>query len=196
MTSADYFEVFGLPRKLGVNLDELQQRFYELSRKYHPDVSMRATPAEQAENLERSALINRAYRALRDPITRVEYLIGLEEGGNPGIQPKAPANLLEEILEIQETLTDAKADGVDETARQKLREERQRLAQRREEEEQALFALAREWDTAEDSNGEKKRLLDRFKQHLAARAYFTTVINDLDEALGEETRTNVSHRRH
>ena len=196
MTGLDYFSLFGLPRKLAIDLEELQHRFYELSRQHHPDFFMSAAPDEQARVLEQSALINRAYRALRDPISRIEYLIDLEEGGG-GVQPKAPMDLLEEILELQEMLAKAKAEGIDEAACRRLIEERQRLSDRRAEEEQALLALAREWDAIpEERNGDGRTLLERFKQHLATRAYLGTVIDDLSEALGEETHTNVSHRRH
>ncbi len=198
---ADYFKVFELPRKLGIDLDELQRRFYELSRRVHPDFFQTATPAEQARSLERSAVINRAYRTLRDLVSRVEYLIQLEEGretkeGATGIKPKAPTDLLEEMLEIQEALQEAKAGGLDGPKRQHLRDVQARLAERRKSEEASLLDLAREWDTAVDGNGDRKGLLDRMKQALAARAYLNTVINDLSEALGEETHTHVSHRRH
>ncbi|HLC42866.1 MAG TPA: Fe-S protein assembly co-chaperone HscB, partial [Methylomirabilota bacterium] len=108
MTSSDYFSLFALPRKLEIDLEELERRFYDLSRRHHPDFFMSAAPDEQARALERSALINRAYRTLRDPISRMEYLIDIEGGGDAAIQPKAPMDLLEEILALQEMLTEAK----------------------------------------------------------------------------------------
>src|SRR6266481_4595997 len=77
---SDYFTVFGLPRKLAVDAPTLQRRFYELSREHHPDFHHGAEAARQAEALAASAQVNRAYRALRDPLARVEYLIALEEG--------------------------------------------------------------------------------------------------------------------
>jgi len=197
----DYFEVFGLPRKLGIDLEELQRRFYELSRRVHPDFFQTATPAEQALSLGQSALINRAYRTLRDLVPRVEYLIQLEEGretreGDTGIKPKAPMDLLEEMLEVQESLQEAKAGGLDEATRRRLSGEQARLVERRAAEEAALQAVAREWDASLDRDGDRKELLDRMKEVLATRAYLNTVINDLSAALGEETHTNVSHRRH
>lgn len=198
---ADYFEVFGLPRKLTIDPDELQRRFYELSRRVHPDFFQAATPAEQAGSLERSALINRAYRTLRDLVPRVAYLIQLEEGretreGDTGIKPKAPMDLLEEMLEVQEALQEAKAGSLDGATRQRLRVEQARLGERRAAEEATLLALAREWDAMAAGDGNRKRLLERMKETLAARAYLNTVINDLSEALGEETHRDVSHRRH
>src|SRR2546425_8071413 len=76
----DHFEVFGLPRRLAIDTAELQRKFYELSRRHHPDFHQTAPPEEQARALEASARLNAAYRALRDPILRVEYLVRLEEG--------------------------------------------------------------------------------------------------------------------
>ncbi|MFQ5827749.1 MAG: Fe-S protein assembly co-chaperone HscB [Candidatus Methylomirabilia bacterium] len=197
----DYFEVFGFARKLGIDQGELQRRFYELSRRVHPDLFQTATPAEQAWSLERSALINRAYRTLRDPVSRAEYLILLEEGwetreGDSGIKPKAPQDLLEEMLEIQEALQEAKAGGLDEATRQRLQEERVRLERRRADMETTLLALAREWDEALETNGDRHGFLDRMKEALAVRAYLNTVIIDLSDALQGQTEGHVSHRRH
>jgi molecular chaperone HscB len=196
----DYFAVFGLPRKLTVDTEALRRRFYELSRVHHPDFHQAADETAQAEALARSALVNRAYRALRDPIARVEYLIALEEGrdtreGADG-RPKAPRDLLEEMLEVQEALEEARSGGMDEPARGRLREERSRLAARRQAEEAALVARAGEWDAALDAGAERGPLLAWFKERLAARAYLRTVIDDLGEALGEDQDQHVSHRRH
>src|SRR2546421_1288557 len=113
----DHFEVFGLPRRLAVDTAELQRKFYELSRRYHPDFHQAAPPEEQVRALEASAGLNAAYRTLRDPIARIEYLVRLEEGRDTKegatVKPKAPPELLEEMFEIQEALAEAKAGGPD-----------------------------------------------------------------------------------
>jgi len=92
--AVDHFEVFGLPRRLGIDTAELQRKFYELSRRGHPDFHQGETPERQAEILEASARLNAAYRALRDPLARIEYLVRLEEGRNTRegatVKPKAP----------------------------------------------------------------------------------------------------------
>ena len=197
---SDYFKVFGLPRKLQVDLDALQRRFYELSRQHHPDFHQGAGAAAQARTLEASALVNRAYRALRDPVARVEYLIALEEGREvreeTSARPKAPMDLLEEMLEVQEALAEAKSAGVTDETAGRLRTERQRLEDRRKAEEAALIAGHAEWDAALDAGAERTPLLAGFKQRLAARAYLRTVIDDLTQALGEDEGSHVAHRRH
>jgi molecular chaperone HscB len=197
---SDYFDVFGLPRKLQVDLDALQRRFYELSRRHHPDFHQGADAAAQARTLEASALVNRAYQALRDPVARVEYVIALEEGREvreeTSARPKAPMDLLEEMLEVQEALEEAKSAGVTDETAGRLRAERQRLEDRRTTEEAGLIAGHAEWDAAVDAGADRKPLLARFKQRLAARAYLRTVIDDLTEALGDDEGSHVAHRRH
>jgi molecular chaperone HscB len=196
----DYFEVFGLPRKLSLDLQELQRRFYDLSRRHHPDFHQTADAEAQAAVLEASALVNRAYRTLRDPISRVEYLIALEEGREireeTSAKPRPPMDLLEEMLEVQEALEEAKSGGLTAEVAARLRAERERLEARWRAEETAVIDGAAEWDGAVDRLADRAPLLDRFKQRLAARAYLRTVIDDLSQALGEDVETHVAHRRH
>jgi molecular chaperone HscB len=195
---SDYFEVFGLPRKLRIDEEALRQRFYELSRRHHPDFHQLAAQAEQAEALAQSALVNRAYRALRDPIARVEYLIALEEGRTDAApaKPVAPRELLAEMLEVQEALEDAKTSGLDDETRARLRGERRRLVERRAATEAGIVRRGADWDAAVDEGVDRAPLLAWFKQALATRAYLRTVIDDLGQALGEEPDVHVAHRRH
>jgi len=196
----DYFTVFGLPRKLTVDADALQRRFYELSREHHPDFQQGTDAVRQAEALARSALVNRAYRALRDPLPRVEYLIALEEGREvregASEKPKAPRELLQEMLEVQEALEEARAAGMTGEGADRVREERARLEARYAAEAEAIAGRAAEWDRLVDGGGDRKPLLEWFKQRLATRAYLRTVIDDLSDALGEREEDHVPHRRH
>jgi molecular chaperone HscB len=194
----NYFEVFGLERRLGVDVEALQRRFYELSRRHHPDFHQAAAPAEQAKALEASALVNAAYRTLRDPLARIDYLVRLEEGretrAGADVKPKAPAELLAEMFEIQESLQEAKAGGVDAEGRTALAAQRDRLrARQRDEEARLTGPLSANWDAA--APADRPRLLAAFKEGLATRAYLRTVIDDLNAVLdGQET--HVAHHRH
>src|ERR1700736_5734027 len=103
----DYFSFFGLPRRIGVDGSDLERRFRALSRQFHPDYFYNATPAERRASLERSSYLNDAYRTLRSPIARIEYLLKLE-----GFAPKGPEEaskevpgaLLEEVFALNEEL--------------------------------------------------------------------------------------------
>ena len=198
----DHFEVFGLPRRLAIDAAELQRKFYELSRRGHPDYHQDAPPERQAEILEASARLNAAYRALRDPIARIEYLVRLEEGRETRegatVKPKAPPELLEEMFEIQEALQEAHSgqpDGLAAGARETLGAQRERLRARHEQEESRLRGpLSQAWDAA--GPAERAGALTAFKESLAVRAYLRTVIDDIDQALGGSPEGYVSHRRH
>src|ERR1700746_640173 len=111
----DYFTFFGLPRKLNLDVAALEKDFYELSRKLHPDLNARAGSQEQEWSLQQSSLLNDAYRTLRDPIKRTEYLLKLEgvelEEQSKSATEKAratgevkkqivPPDLLEEVFEL------------------------------------------------------------------------------------------------
>ncbi len=200
----NFFEVFGLPRKLAVDPAELQRRFYALAREHHPDFHQSAPPEERARVEETSALVNAAYRTLRDPIARIDYLVRLEEGretreGDPA-KPAAPPALLQEMFEIQEVLADAKAGDLDDATRTTLAQQRASLCTRLADEEARLTGpLSVRWDAAGPT--ERPAALAAFKEALATRAYLRTVIDDLAQALGEEDSTReedkrVAHRRH
>ena len=199
----NHFEIFGLERKLGIDAAALQRRFYELSRRHHPDFHQAAPADEQARVLEASARVNAAYRTLRDPIKRVQYLVRLEEGGESaaeaaetdGRKEAAPPDLLAEMFEMQEALQEARLGGLDDATRATLIEQRDALIERRAAEEaQITGPLSEAWDRA--GSDERPKLVARFKAALARRAYFRTVIDDLDGALAGSGEGHVSHHRH
>ena len=204
----NYFEVFGLGRTLAIDAAELQRRFYELSRQHHPDFHQGASAAEQVLTLETSARVNAAYRALRDPIARVEYLVRLEEGREPepvdtsgrakegnAVKPKAPPELLEEMFEIQEALQEGRAGGLDDATRATLVAQRERLVARRVAEESRIIGeLSTTWDAA--TAADRPKALAALEAALATRAYLRTVIDDLGAALGGAEDEHVAHHRH
>ena len=100
----DYFTCMRLPRLLTIDEKQLEQTFYELSRTFHPDFYSTKEESEKNISLGNSALVNTAYRTLKDPIQRAEYLIRLEAGAVKEIRTSPPADLFDEILELQEDL--------------------------------------------------------------------------------------------
>ncbi len=111
----DYFSFFGLPRKLDLDLTALERDFYRLSRNLHPDLFGRASAREQQWSLEKSSQLNDAYRTLKDPIARTEYLLRIEgvrleeqsqaatheaRAAGKGKKQAVPPDLLEEVFEL------------------------------------------------------------------------------------------------
>jgi len=113
----DYFTFFGLRRRLRLDVKDLEQRFRALSRLFHPDYFHNAAPTERLASLERSSYLNDAFRTLRDPMARLEYLLKLE-GFTPkeshDSTTKVPQGLLEEVFGLNEELEaiqDMRAEG-------------------------------------------------------------------------------------
>ena len=111
---ADYFSFMGLERSMRLDLKKLEGAFYTLSRKYHPDFYQNKSEEEKSLSLEKTALLNNAFRVLKDPVLRMEYLLDLECPIPEKERTKPPTALLQEIFDIQETLESyrqAKATG-------------------------------------------------------------------------------------
>src|ERR1035437_876706 len=116
----DYFSVFGLEPKLNLDLPALEHEFHRLSRKLHPDRFARALDNEKQWSLADTALLNDAYRTLKDPLRRTEYLLKLlgaelraEDDRQKGKSAGAPADLLEEVFELNMQLEEMRAARAD-----------------------------------------------------------------------------------
>jgi len=194
---SDYFTCFGLPRLLSIDAQALETKFYELSRAFHPDFFQRKTDAEQAISLDNSALLNTAYRTLKDPIRRAEYLVQLEAGSVKDIRTSPPADLFEEILELQEDLDEFRTVSSDDQTserdrlRTKLMGKREHLEQRQQAMEADLFSLFTKWDRLQMQDdhdqalrAEKNATLKQMREILSNRTYLRNIANDLVATIG------------
>jgi len=204
----DYFSFFGFPRKLNLDAGALEKEFYALSRRLHPDLFAQANPEERAFSLEQSSMLNDAYRTLKDPIKRTEYLLRLEgvelEEQSKQATEKAratgelkkqvvPPDLLEEVFELNLHLEELRTQeklGEDDPA---LLEEIGKAKLSLEEKYDALFnELKNEWNnwdklvdsgTANETDAERKKILDRMLNILNRRNYVRNLVRDVNEAM-------------
>ena len=205
---ADYFTFFGFPRKLNLDTAALEKEFYALSRKLHPDVFGQAQEQERSWSLEQSSMLNDAYRTLKDPIKRTQYLLRLEgielEEQSKQATEKArasgelkkqvvPPDLLEEVFELNMHLEELRAQkkmGEDDPA---LLEEIGKAKLSLEEKYDALLnQLKNEWnnwdravDTATENNGtidNRQSILDKMVDILNRRNYIRNLVRDVNEA--------------
>jgi molecular chaperone HscB len=208
----DYFTFFGLPRKLNVDVAALEKDFYELSRRLHPDLNARAGSQEQEWSLEQTSLLNDAYRTLKDPIKRTQYLLHLEgvalEEQSKSATEKAratgevkkqivPPDLLEEVFELNMELEELRANkkmGEDDPALLK------EIAGKKVDLESKYDALFDElkthwnaWDQLMDGEArgqavteeDRKRVRDKMVDVLNRRNYIRNLVRDVNEALEE-----------
>ena len=214
--SVDYFTFFGLPRKLDLDVATMERDFYELSRKLHPDLNARAGSQEQEWSLQQSSLLNDAYRTLKDPIKRTQYLLTLEgveleeqsksateQARSSGEVKKqiVPPDLLEEVFELNMQLEELRAQkkmGEDDPA---LIEE---IGQQKFELEEKQDALLRdlqnqwkEWDgmIQREHNGqpvseeERKQERDKMVDVLNRRNYIRNLVRDVNEVFEKISST-------
>ncbi|MCA9464433.1 MAG: Fe-S protein assembly co-chaperone HscB [Nitrospira sp.] len=192
----DYFACFQIPRRLNIDEQQLERTFYELSRTFHPDFYSTKDDAEQTISLGNSAFLNSAYRTLKDPIQRVEYLIRLEAGAVKDIRSSPPADLFEEILELQEDvesfreLAQQNDSPTYQQLREKLQQERMHLEQREGELESSLREKFTNWDRllseeapSNQHREEKTKVLREMQEILSNRTYVRNIIADLTETI-------------
>jgi molecular chaperone HscB len=188
----DFFSVFGLEPKLNLDLAALEREFHRLSRKVHPDRFARAAENERQWSLADTALLNDAYRTLKDPLSRTEYLLKLESS-EPSTSPegeaqrgaRAPADLLEEVFELNMQIEEMRAAR---KTSDKAQELAAGLQQAREKFTGLLDAVDRElreqwqvWDAGDSAARQAAQkamlaLLDR-------RRYLSNLVRDVNEVL-------------
>jgi molecular chaperone HscB len=199
-----YFSIFGLPPKLTIDPAALERDFYKLSRKLHPDLYARKGAEEQAWSLRQSSLLNDAYRTLRDPVTRTAYLLKLEgmhvEDENAqstdtaardakAKQNRVPADLLEEVFELNMQLEEMRANlkmGEDDPAlRGNLERAQRQFKSMLDSVDIDLRDAWTTWDAALDANDAATK--DKQKNAMLAlldrRSYLRNLLREVESVL-------------
>jgi molecular chaperone HscB len=189
--AVDYFAIFGLPRKLWIEMSALEQKFLQMSWKLHPDNFVNASEPERELSLKRSSELNDAYRTLRDPIARVEYLLGIEGARKEGEhKQQAPPELLEEVFELNESLDELRearqAGGNLAALKSRLEAAEKNFQEKLGEVDAQLQGVAREWDAAlEADTAECKKVMARLNELLNRRSYIRNLVANVAKELAE-----------
>ena len=195
-----YFEFLGVPRKLNLEAGDLESRFRTLSRQFHPDYFYNATPAERRASLDRASYLNDAYRTLRQPVSRIDYLLSIEgmhaQTAKPGGTGRAsdaaavPPALLEEVFSLNEELDEIRelrGDGAPESEwRARLEQAREPIDARRREHEAELEALAAKWDRLVDERaGDSQRgpVLQALRERMLERNYINNLLAGIEREI-------------
>jgi molecular chaperone HscB len=168
-----FYEALGLEPKLAIDLDDLQKRFYDRSRQWHPDRFSRASSEEKQRSEEMTAMLNDAFRALREPVSRAEYF--LRESGLE-LSKDAPPELLEEVFELNMALEELR--GGDESARPQLAAAQERFAGMQGDADASLAGLFARYDAMSDPAA-----LDQIRAVLNRRKYVSNLLRDVEKEL-------------
>lgn len=195
-----YFDIFGLPRKLNLDLPALEKQFYRFSRKLHPDVYARSSEEEQQWSLAQASLLNDAYRTLKNPVERTKYLLRLEgvqfeddrhQGDGAANPSKVPADLLEEVFELNMQLEELrmtqKMGEDDPQLRGDLMRSKSQFVEQLSSLDQELSGLWTTWDEAVDKGDEAQKTVakEKITALLQRRSYLENLVSDVNETLGE-----------
>jgi len=200
-----YFALFQLPQHLNLDVAALERQFYALSRRLHPDRFAAKPASEQEAALTASSRLNDAYRILKDPISRTQYLLKLE-GVELEEQSKAatdaaratgsekkqvvPPELLEEVFELNMQLQEmraAKQMGEEEPElRRDLMTAKDAFDAKMVETQAELEGLWSAWDAGVNAADEaaKSRAKEAMVELLNKRSYLRNLVRDVNEALG------------
>src|SRR6267154_5475612 len=185
--SLDYFALFEVPRQLWIDMSSLEQKFLQLSWKLHPVNFVNATETERELSLKRSSELNDAYRTLRDPVGRVEYLLGIEGARKEGEhKQQAPPELLEEVFELNESLDElreAKASRSDlAELRSRLESAEKNFQGKLGEVDAQLQVAAREWDAAVSGDAAtRKKIMAQLNGLLNRRSYIRNLVTNVQK---------------
>lgn len=199
----DFFSFFGLPRKLQMDVAQLENEFYQLSRKLHPDLYAQAEVREREWSLEQTSRLNDAYRTLRDPVQRTRYLLNLEgieleeqsksateKARAAGVAKKqvVPPDLLEEVFDLNMQLEELRAQkklGEDNPALlEEIGRQRLELQEKYDGLLKELESVWKLWDSSEGQSGaDRRKILDKMVDVLNRRNYIGNLVRDVNEAL-------------
>jgi len=187
----DYFSFLGLPRKLNLDVAAVEQQFRVLSRQFHPDYFYNATPTERRASLERSSYLNDAYRTLKQPASRVAYLLDVEGVLKPADHEAgklAPASLLEEVFALNEELDEVRdmrnGGAPDAEWRARLAAAAAPIEAKRTEHEAQLGELSNQWDALPPGDqAARTAVLGALRERVLERNY----INNLLATIERET---------
>lgn len=171
-----YFEALGIEPRLRLDPEDLKQHFYARSRQWHPDRFGRASAQEQQKALDMTAMLNDAFRTLRDPIQRAEYFLGQHD---VAASKAVPPELLEEVFELNMALEELR-EG-DESARPQLVQARANFEHMQAEIDHGLSALFTQYD---DGRHDESVLL-AMRSVLDRRRYVANLIRDVDQELSK-----------
>lgn len=187
----DYFVALGFRSHPQIDEAELQARYYELSRRLHPDRFQTASPEELAASVRATAVLNRAFQTLRDVEGRGRYWLERLGEKLSGVDRRVPPELASRVFEVQERLAELR--GAQGAARESLRAELAAtqcdLAEQRKRRRAVLAELLGDWPVeppgTKGGNGAGDSRRGELKRLLSELSYLRTLDRDVQAALEE-----------
>lgn len=192
-SATDYFSVFSLQPRLNLDLVALEREFHHQSRKLHPDRFARASAQERQWSTANTALLNDAWRTLKDPLRRTEYLLSLRSAGASELtrESRVSADLLEEAfdlnMQLEELRAGRNANLLDSNLQSSLQRAKQKFEDFIAQTDDDLRAQWNAWD--EDDSAARANAEAVMANLLSRRRYLSNLLRKVNRALGIESGT-------
>ncbi len=111
----NYFELFEIPVSLVVDQSKLSSQYFALQKKYHPDYFTNASEEEQNEVLEKSSMINKGFKTLKENDNTIKYVLEIKNLLQEEEKYELPPDFLMEMMELNEGLMDEDVLNIEET---------------------------------------------------------------------------------
>lgn len=171
----NYFDFYEIPISFNPDQDVIKQKFYALSKAYHPDFYINESQEKQDEVLERSTFNNKAFQVLKDDQKRLHYILELKgeliEGENYGL----PQDFLMEMMEVNEALMELEFDP----DAVKLEELKKQIAEIEKSLSKGLSSLMISFDSSEGA--EQERSLKSIKDIYYRNKYVLRIKDSLSK---------------
>jgi molecular chaperone HscB len=183
----DYFSALGLPDHPAVDSQQLESSYYALSRQLHPDRHQTSDPDQLAASVRASALLNQAYRTLRDVESRGRYWLKRQGDDLGKDNNRVPPSLAAFVFDVQEKLGRLRNADADERPglRRELDETHDEIEKQIRDERDALTELLHEWPTV-DEGEDSQPSADRsrqLKRRLSELSYLKTLDREVRSGL-------------
>ena len=182
----DLFGALGMPRRLAIETDSLERAYHDLGRRIHPDRFAASSAKVRDASMRATALLTRAYRTLRDPVSRGLYWLELNGHKLAENNKQVPPDLAELVFETQEELAelrDAEDGGERSAIRTRIEERRADLRRTMDDLERELSRNFDAFDADAAGDDGRQPLFAQLKSILAKIAYMRTLIRDVDREL-------------
>lgn len=181
----DYFAALGLPRRLILDPRQLEKLYHDLGRRVHPDRYANSPAAVRAASLSATALLTRAFRTLRDPLSRGLYWLELNGEKLAANNQQVPPDLAEMIFEVQENLAEFQSSGAgrDGEGEQITTEIKNAKAEVQGMLKNALAQLEQNFADWDNQVNHQTGLVVQLKNTLSRIKYLSTLDRDIERAL-------------
>lgn len=168
----NYFQLFEIPEQIIIDQALLQKKYYELSKKFHPDFYTNATIEEQNEALENSSFLNTAYQTLKNVYKTIEYILKLNNILQEDEKQSLSPDFLMDMMEVNEELAEAKIT--------ENQPEIKRIKNLIENLQHSLYAIIENKVESYSLETKNETLLNELKEYYFKKKYLNRILEGLE----------------